>query len=313
MFIKIAMSTTTWILLTLFAGSLQAQSLVSAYPGATVFEESQKTYTSYQVIESEIAYVIETGTFSEEGYLPKLTSRVEGEVSQRVYDHRKEDSAVEIFKEIRAELDRKGFKTIFSCEKEACGDVAGWRLYFSRYVDGDILGQHYLLAQNPNLKNGNWFLAFYVNEFSGRPRSIVHTVNTGDVVFRSYHIRTDLLGPWLLKSEGPSYDDVLFAFDSAELSSAVEQYLTDITEKLRKDNSIRLSIEGHADKMGSNQYNQALSERRAFAVMEYLVSQGIDASRISARGYGETRPVSLESDDLNRRVAVVHKDVENDQ
>ena len=69
---------------------------------------------------------------------------------------------------------------------------------------------------------------------------------------------------------------------------------------------LRVSVEGHTDAMGSDAYNQALSERRAQAVKRYLVSAGVDASRLETMGYGESQPVaSNDTEDgraMNRRV-----------
>ena len=67
-----------------------------------------------------------------------------------------------------------------------------------------------------------------------------------------------------------------------------------------------ISIEGHTDSQGPDVYNQDLSERRASAVVDYLVSQGIDATRLSAVGYGETNPIAdnetREGRAINRRI-----------
>ena len=71
----------------------------------------------------------------------------------------------------------------------------------------------------------------------------------------------------------------------------------------------RLSIEGHTDDIGDDDYNRSLSERRAAAVKAYLVKRGVDGGRIESRGFGETRPaVPNDSDDArrkNRRVEMV--------
>ena len=60
-----------------------------------------------------------------------------------------------------------------------------------------------------------------------------------------------------------------------------------------KDNpAISLSIDGHTDNVGSDELNQKLSDNRAAAVKSYLVSKGIDASRITSSGHGETMPIA---------------------
>jgi OOP family OmpA-OmpF porin len=70
-----------------------------------------------------------------------------------------------------------------------------------------------------------------------------------------------------------------------------------------------VEVAGHTDSVGSEEYNQGLSERRANTVRDYLASKGINASRLTARGYGEGRPVASndtsEGRQENRRVELV--------
>ena len=68
-------------------------------------------------------------------------------------------------------------------------------------------------------------------------------------------------------------------------------------------------LEGHTDSIGSEEYNQGLSERRADAVRDYLTSKGVRASRLTSRGYGESRPIASNDTEEgraeNRRVEMV--------
>ncbi len=83
----------------------------------------------------------------------------------------------------------------------------------------------------------------------------------------------------------------LFAFDSATLNMP-QPKLDDIAAALSSDPSITdVDITGYADRLGSDQYNQKLSQRRANAVREYLVAKGIDGQRLKAYGKGEANPV----------------------
>jgi len=83
---------------------------------------------------------------------------------------------------------------------------------------------------------------------------------------------------------------VQFAFDSANILPAARPQLDAIAEGIRMLPAGRaVVIEGHTDVMGSDAYNQRLSQRRAMAVRSYLVAQGLDAGRLRAVGYGEQR------------------------
>lgn len=96
-----------------------------------------------------------------------------------------------------------------------------------------------------------------------------------------------------------------FDFDKATLKPESRSALSTHAQRLRaKPRYVRL--EGHADERGTREYNIALGERRANAVKEYLVLQGVDGSQLEVISYGEERPAALGSDEgswgLNRRV-----------
>ncbi|HEX7220286.1 MAG TPA: OmpA family protein [Burkholderiales bacterium] len=85
----------------------------------------------------------------------------------------------------------------------------------------------------------------------------------------------------------------LFDFDKAVVKPEARAKLdSEVIDKLRDLREIRyIIVNGHADRIGSPQYNQKLSERRAEAVRAYLVSKGADASKVETLGFGKTLPV----------------------
>lgn len=87
-------------------------------------------------------------------------------------------------------------------------------------------------------------------------------------------------------------DHVLFDFDSAELRPEAGEALDDIIEVLEGHDDAPAEIRGHTDNIGSESYNQDLSERRAAAVVDYLVDGGIDGARLTASGAGFSEPVA---------------------
>ncbi len=72
---------------------------------------------------------------------------------------------------------------------------------------------------------------------------------------------------------------------------------------------MRVEIQGHTDAIGTETYNQGLSERRAVAVREYLISKGINASRLTTKGFGELQPTASNDNAagraLNRRAILI--------
>jgi peptidoglycan-associated lipoprotein len=90
--------------------------------------------------------------------------------------------------------------------------------------------------------------------------------------------------------------DVYFNYDEASLSDDTRAKLARNADLL-KTTQLLVTIEGHADERGTNEYNLALGDRRANAVRDYLTSLGVDAGRLRTLSYGEERPVCTEVDE----------------
>jgi OmpA-OmpF porin, OOP family len=97
-----------------------------------------------------------------------------------------------------------------------------------------------------------------------------------------------------------------FAFNSAELPSSGNDMIDTVAAVMKETPNIKVRIEGHTDAVGSAEYNSELSKRRAIAVGEYLVKQGIDPSRLMLVGKGMSDPLVKDPyDGQNRRVQFV--------
>lgn len=103
--------------------------------------------------------------------------------------------------------------------------------------------------------------------------------------------------------------DVLFKTGSFELLPGARERLAKVSGIVIAHPGLHLEVEGHTDSVGGDDYNQQLSEKRAGAVRDYLVQQGISADGIVARGLGKTQPVATndtaEGRQQNRRVELV--------
>lgn len=101
---------------------------------------------------------------------------------------------------------------------------------------------------------------------------------------------------------------VLFEFDKSNLTPAAVEILDSILPKLKADDVLGIMVSGHTDSVGTDRYNQGLSERRAASVVSYLVSQGVPADKVRSQGFGESQPVADNGTDegraQNRRVEI---------
>jgi len=90
--------------------------------------------------------------------------------------------------------------------------------------------------------------------------------------------------------------DALFDFDKSVLKPEGRAMLDDVARQLNGALYEVIFVTGHTDRIGSNEYNQKLSERRAYAVSDYLVSRDIAANRVKSEGRGETQPATRSGD-----------------
>ncbi len=101
---------------------------------------------------------------------------------------------------------------------------------------------------------------------------------------------------------------ITFAYDSATVQPQFQRTLDQVASTLGQYNQTYIDVYGHTDSTGSDSYNQALSQRRATSVADYLSSHGVQSARIGTRGYGESQPIASNDTDAgraaNRRVEV---------
>lgn len=90
------------------------------------------------------------------------------------------------------------------------------------------------------------------------------------------------------------FKDIHFDFDKYNIREDAKPILKSVADSLIKNGSQKMLIEGHCDERGTNEYNLALGDRRAKSTKDYLVSLGVQSSRIEAISYGEEKPLCKE-------------------
>ena len=97
--------------------------------------------------------------------------------------------------------------------------------------------------------------------------------------------------------EGHVIKDIYFDYDKYDIRPGDAEILKENATLLMKSPAVTVQVEGHCDERGTDEYNLALGERRANSVKNYVVSLGIEASRVSTISYGEENPLSREHDE----------------
>ena len=103
-------------------------------------------------------------------------------------------------------------------------------------------------------------------------------------------------------------DNVLFDFDKTAIKPDGAKILDRLVAFLKENPDKKADLEGHTDSIGTDKYNQGLSERRAASVKDYLAKRGVDSSRLVTRGFGKAKPIAdnktADGRAKNRRVEI---------
>jgi outer membrane protein OmpA-like peptidoglycan-associated protein len=103
------------------------------------------------------------------------------------------------------------------------------------------------------------------------------------------------------KGETIRINNVFFDFAKATLQPESYPELDRVVEMMKLNNNFKIEIRGHTDNVGGEANNQTLSENRAQSVRNYIISKGINDSRVTSIGFGESKPVSANTSEKGRQ------------
>jgi OmpA-OmpF porin, OOP family len=210
----------------------------------------------------------------------EFTKTLEGAVQQYEYQVQPNISALQVFRNFDTALKSGGFSIIY--EKSPYQITA---------------------------RKGNTWLVIDCNNVGGANGYYSQTIVTVKDMQQEVTADASSLADSLQTSGHVAVYGIHFDIGKAVIQPDSEPILTEIVKLLQQNPDLKLRIEGHTDNQGNSVTNQSLSEKRAQAVVLWLTAKGINASRLSAKGFGASQPVGDNATDQgraqNRRVELV--------
>lgn len=251
----------------------------------------------------------------------------EGKYTRIAYVIAKDRSGLEVFRNYQAAIAKAGMKVVYTCEKQACGELASF--YNASYLlrDGFMHGSdfhnafnaglgepRYLAATGTQADGSTVHVAVLVapplrNELGGISLQIVEgkPMETGKV---SATLNASDMAKGIAADGKVALYGVCFDTDKSAVKPQSAATLAEMAKLLQQDKSLKVHIVGHTDNQGDSAHNMALSQARADAVVKALVTDyKIDAKRLGAKGIGPYAPVASNDGEAgrgkNRRVELV--------
>jgi OmpA-OmpF porin, OOP family len=256
--------------------------------------------------------------------------KLEGKLTRIIYTYPAERSSLEVMRNYQAALQKADLKTIFACDKEACGKDFGDSMY--EYLQrGGFRGEgssdywaapfnygrgepRYVLASGKRSDGSTAIVAVYVTPPTDGKLGGVYVEVVEPKAMETEKVSVNLNADDMAKglaSEGKiALYGIYFDTDKADILAQSKPQLAEMAKLLQKDTATKVYIVGHTDSQGAAARNLTLSQQRADAVMKVLVSEyKVAAARLAAKGVASFAPVASNDTEAgkakNRRVEMV--------
>jgi OmpA-OmpF porin, OOP family len=257
---------------------------------------------------------------------------VEGARTRLLYIAPRERTSLEVMRNYKEALRAGGFKTLFECNPDTCGDTIEQpflELNSSRRLTANQTMEYAFgagvtdprmlvakLARPQGSTHAIVFVAYQENVVSPaaseRVAVFVDVVESGTMEQRMTTVQASELATNLAREGRQALYGIYFDFDKADIKPESKPQLQQIAKALQADSKLKVYVVGHSDNQGALDYNVGLSQRRAEAVARALTTQyGVAATRMTARGLGPLAPVTSNGTEdgraKNRRVELVQQ------
>ncbi len=310
--------------------------LVSRYSGSIIFGYEEIAFEEYILVLGKVNRELDDlDDVPHPGYyvgrtlfIPTEFKTLEGKITKITYLVPEGRSSLEIFRNYENELINAGFETLFSGDREEAGNFGDW---YGGYYPFQIplsgvrtvsRGDYLRSSNDPRLltgvlrrAEGDIYVSLYVHNggITQPAHSALGKVQLDIIEVAPMEeglVSVDSMYEGIEREGSIAIYGIEFGFDSAEIEEASEPVLTEIRNLLNEFPRLKLYVVGHTDDTGSLEYNIGLSERRAQAVVDYLVNIfGVSPDRLIARGVGPLAPVASNETEAgrakNRRVELV--------
>lgn len=265
--------------------------LIKAFEGSYIETQEAKEFDEQQLV---------LGKVQEDGSVKTL--KLEGKVTKIGYRDPDDRSSLERMHNYEQAFKKAGYEIKFNCSKEECGHEIGIETI------GYYPPERYLTAFQKR-KEGNVWIGVFV---AAGPWTKIIVVEEKPMETDMVKVTADIIKTNILKDGHMAVYGIYFDTGKSDIKQESDETIKEIAAFLKKNPSIKIYVVGHTDNVGKLKDNMELSQKRADAVVNELVTKyKIPSANLEAGGVGPLAPVATndteEGKDLNRRVEIVKK------
>ena len=288
--------------------------MVSRYGGSSINDYDYREFDEYEILLGKVV----SAPGEPDNSRAESSENLEGKVTKISYYLPEDRSTLEVFRNYEDALKAAGFEILFTCSNKECGGRKfNHKVIEYKHGFGDnYYDQRFLAAKLPR-DEGDIYVSLYIvkNTTGGGPdRNHIYTqvdvIEVAPMQEAMVTVDADSMAEEIFETGSISIYGILFDFDKADIKPESAATIEEIATLLNNNPDLKLFIVGHTDNKGSLDYNMNLSQKRAGAVVDVLITEhGIETSRLTPKGLGFLAPVdsnkSEEGRAKNRRVELV--------
>ncbi|MDH3588868.1 MAG: DUF4892 domain-containing protein [Gammaproteobacteria bacterium] len=276
--------------------------LVSRFPESVIIRSRSNDFDELLV---PMAEAIGIGKFAD-------SQRVEGKVTRLTYEMPKGHSTLEVLQSYRNALVRAGFEILYTCALDECGS----HLYFQKLEKPFIIDKdHRFLAAADDLPQGRVYVTarVYTTARENPPvRAMIEIAEVDTLEEGLIQVDAKMMAQAIENTGHIAVYGIYFDTDAAAIKPGSAAALQEMSRLLNTKSDLMVYIVGHTDSTGALGHNMDLSQRRAQAVVDMLLSTyDVEATRLTAKGVGPYAPVASNRTEAgrakNRRVELVER------
>jgi len=292
--------------------------LISRFAGSTIVYYDVKQFDEYILALGKVEW--ERDEDYKRVFNLTKSKQLEGKVTRIQYDAPEDRSTLEIYRNYESALKRAGFEILFAEAREELGEDFGEAAYnamtnvrgdYFYYLHGYVEHQRYIAAKLSR-PEGDVYISIFVSISMHKRNPVIQADFIEVKPMEEGLVTADTMMEDMTRTGRVVIYGIYFDTGKADVKPESEPVLKEIAKLLQQNSKLKLYIVGHTDNVGDLTYNMKLSQNRADAVVETLVSKyGMDTKQLKAYGVGFLAPVASNKTEegraKNRRVELVEQ------
>lgn len=251
------------------------------------FSSERIDYGQYELVMGKLVYQYPDSPEEVEGFVAGSSRIFEGRIDRTVYDLASSIGTLKALSVIENLVDEQDYRIAFSCERESCGSIKGWGVYYPEQADGSESDQYYVSAIYPKSGPPERVMSAHISMVGGRVRVTIDEISLlVDIERAIQSYASSIMNYWSENGFDQGLSISGYGLGSSDLTTIMMLKSRAIAKIVDRNPEISLRIIGYTDQIGDESVNHDLSVMRAKTMADFLATLGVPERSVDFEGLG---------------------------